>query len=101
MIGDNRLAVAELPENLSPGSPVTVSVRPEDIHIQPGIDEGDNRLCGKITFIRDVGSSVEIYLDCNDVQIVSQSTPKGRPLVKPGDEATAILPAAACVVLRS
>ena len=80
---------------------VTVSIRPEEVHILPGIQEGDNRLLGRVSFIRDVGSSVEIYLDCDTLQIVSQSTPKGRPPVKQGDKATAELPAAACVVLRS
>ena len=101
MIGEERLVVDELPESLPPVTPVTVSVRPEDIRVLPGNEKGDNRLCGKIIFIRDIGSSVEIYLDCFGVQIVSQSTPKGRPPVKPGDEATAVLPASACVVLRS
>jgi len=48
-----------------------------------------------------VGYSVEIYLDCNGLQIVSQSTPKGRPEVKQGDRATAVLPASTCVVLKS
>ena len=60
-----------------------------------------NRLQGKVSFVRDVGSSVEIYLDCNGIHIVSQSTPKGRPAVKQGHDATAVLPADACVVLKS
>ena len=100
-VNKNRLMVENLPEGLSPGMPVTVSVRPEDIHVRPGIEEGENRMHGKISFIRDVGSSVEIYLDCNELQIISQSTPKGRPPVKKGDRATAFLPASACVVLKS
>ena len=100
-VGQTRLVIDELPENLSSGTPVTVSVRPEDIIVLPGIEEEDNRLHGTVTFIRDVGSSVEIYLNCNGIQIISQSTPKGRPEVKQGDKATAVLPAAACVVLKS
>jgi hypothetical protein len=48
-----------------------------------------------------VGSNIEIYLNCNGLQIISQSTPKGRPDVKQGDEATAILPAGSCIVLKS
>ena len=103
-IGQTRLIVDDLPENLSSGTPVTVSVRPEDILVLPGIEEEreeDNRLHGTVSFIRDVGSSVEIYLNCNGVQIISQSTPKGRPEVRQGDKATAVLPAAACVVLKS
>lgn len=100
-IGDTRVMVDEMPENLSPETQVTVSVRPEDILVMPGIEQEDNRLHGMVSFIRDVGSSVEIYLNCNGVQVISQSTPKGRPEVKPGDEATAVLPPAACVVLKS
>jgi len=101
-IGQTCLVVEELPEILSSGTPVTVSVRPEDIIVLPGIKEQENnRLQGTVSFIRDVGSSVEIYLNCNGVQVISQSTPKGRPEVKQGDKATAVLPPAACVVLKS
>ena len=84
-----------------PGSEITISVRPEDILVVPGDQEGENNLKGKVTFVRDVGSSVEIYLDCHGLQVISQSTPKGRPAVKQGDRATAILPPSACVVLTS
>jgi putative spermidine/putrescine transport system ATP-binding protein len=100
-IGDRRLSIENIPEDLSVGTSVTVSVRPEDILLLPGIEEGDNRLHGTVSFIRDVGSSVEIYLNCNGIQIISQSTPKGRPQVIQGDKAMAVLPAAACVVLKS
>jgi putative spermidine/putrescine transport system ATP-binding protein len=100
-IGDERLSVEESAVGISAGTSVTVSIRPEDIHVLPGIEKGDNRLHGTVSFIRDVGSSVEIYISCNGIQIVSQSTPKGRPPVKQGDKATVVLPAAACVVLKS
>ena len=100
-IGETSLVLEELPENFSSGTPVTVSVRPEDIHIVPGVEEGNNRLHGSVSFIRDVGSSVEIYIDCNGIQIISQSTPKGRPAVRQGEMATVLLPPAACVVLKS
>jgi putative spermidine/putrescine transport system ATP-binding protein len=101
MVGGTCLVVAEMPEGMPLDTKVTVSLRPEEVHVLPGTDEGDNRLHGSVSFVRDVGSSVEIYLDCNGIQIVSQSTPKGRPAIKQGDQATAVLPAAACVVLRS
>jgi putative spermidine/putrescine transport system ATP-binding protein len=100
-LGDKHLVVEEMPDGVSDGTSVTVSVRPEDIHILPGAEKGDNRLHGTVSFIRDVGSNVEIYLDCNGLQIISQSTPKGRPDLKQGDKATAILPAACCIVLKS
>jgi putative spermidine/putrescine transport system ATP-binding protein len=96
-----RLVISEMPDGMIPDTKVTVSVRPEEVHVLPGLEEGDNRLQGSVSFVRDVGSSVEIYLDCSGLQIVSQSTPKGRPEVKQGDQATVVLPQSACVVLRS
>jgi putative spermidine/putrescine transport system ATP-binding protein len=100
-LGDKHLVVEEMPGGVTEGTSVTVSVRPEDIHVLPGAEKGDNRLPGTVAFIRDVGSNVEIYLNCNGLQIISQSTPKGRPDLKQGDKATAILPAASCIVLKS
>ena len=101
-IGQTHLVVDDMPEKITPGMPITVSVRPEDIIVIPGIEEKEaNRLHGTVSFIRDVGSNVEIYINCNGVQIISQSTPKGRPDVRQGDKVTAILPSAACVVLKS
>jgi putative spermidine/putrescine transport system ATP-binding protein len=100
-VGGIRLIMDKMPEGLKSGMPATVSVRPEDILVLPGIEEGHNRLHGTVSFVRDVGSSVEIYINCNGIHIISQSTPKGRPAVHQGDNATAVLPAAACVVLKS
>jgi putative spermidine/putrescine transport system ATP-binding protein len=101
MVSGTRLEVADMPDGMPPDTQVTVSIRPEEVHVLPGIEEGDNRMSGQVSFVRDVGSSVEIYLDCQGLQIVSQSTPKGRPAVTQGDQATAVLPSTACVVLRS
>ena len=101
MVGKTCLQVAEMPDGMPLDTEVTVSIRPEEVHILPGIEQGGNRLHGKVSFVRDVGYSVEIYLDCSGLQIISQSTPKGRPAVKQGDKATAVLPESACVVLRS
>jgi putative spermidine/putrescine transport system ATP-binding protein len=90
-----------MPESVTIGSEVTLSVRPEDISVLPGVQEAENALQGRVTFVRDVGSIVEIYLDCKGLKIISQSTPKGRPTVREGDTATAVLPPSACVVLMS
>jgi putative spermidine/putrescine transport system ATP-binding protein len=96
------LKVEALPPGVAAGAELTLSVRPEDITVLPGVRPGENHLAGKVTFVRDVGSSVEIYLEGpGGVQIVSQSTPKSRPEVGQGDGATAVLPPAACVVLTA
>ena len=100
-VSGKTLRVETVPETVKEGSAITVSVRPEDISVAAGAREGENQLQGRVTFVRDVGSSVEIYLDCNGFQIVSQSTPKSRPAVRQGDAATAFLPPSACVVLTA
>jgi len=100
-VSGNTLRIETMPEGVTVGREVTLSVRPEDISVLPGAQEGENSLQGRITFIRDVGSIVEIYLDCKGFQIISQSTPKARPAVREGDTATAVLSPSACVVLKS
>ena len=100
-IKGSRLELPEMPQEVTPGAMVIISIRPEDIHVLPGIEKGNNRLHGTVSFVRDVGSNVEIYLDCDGLKITSQSTPKGRPDVNQGDEATVVLPPDACVVLKS
>jgi putative spermidine/putrescine transport system ATP-binding protein len=101
MVSGKPLRVEAMTETVKEGSEITVSVRPEDISMVAGAREGENHLQGRVTFVRDVGSSVEIYLDCNGFQIISQSTPKNRPAVRQGDPATAVLPPSACVVLTA
>jgi putative spermidine/putrescine transport system ATP-binding protein len=95
------LNVDVIPAGIASGSEVTISIRPEDISVMAGAQAGENMLPGTVTFVRDVGSSVEVYLDCNGIQIISQSTPKSRPAVRQRDTATAVLPPAACVVLTA
>jgi len=100
-VSGKTLNVEVMPAGVTAGSAISISVRPEDIFVVAGAREGENHLQGKVAFVRDVGSSVEIYLDCNGFQIISQSTPKGRPAVQQGDTATAVLPPSACVVLTA
>jgi len=100
-VGRVTLRVEALPAGALPGGAVTLSVRPEEIPVLPGETAGENHLPGRVTFVRDVGSSVEIHLDCGGMAIVSASTPKNRPALRQGDAATAVLPPAACVVLAA
>jgi putative spermidine/putrescine transport system ATP-binding protein len=100
-VSGKMLHVEAMPATIPAGSEVTLCARPEDIYVKAGITEGENHLPGRVTFVRDVGSSVEIYLDCSGIHIISQSTPKNRPAVRQGDAATAVLPPSACVVLTT
>jgi putative spermidine/putrescine transport system ATP-binding protein len=100
-VRDVTVTVESLPAGVLPGAALTLSVRPEEVTLVPGAQPGENRLPGRVAFVRDTGASVEIHLDCAGLKIVSQSTPKGRPPVAVGQEATAVLPPAACVVLAA
>lgn len=98
-VNGHVLQIDELPASVKRGDAVTVSVRPEDVHLLPGVHEGNNRLQGTIAFIRDVGQSVELHVDCNGLMVTSHVQPRDRPDVSRGDTVTVELPGEACVVL--
>ena len=51
-----------------PGATVTLSVRPEEVHVRPAASRGEP-LPGKITFVRDLGASVEIIAGCAATEV--------------------------------
>ena len=62
-------------------SRATLSVRPEDVHLtapKAGV------LSGTVTFIRDLGGTIETFVDVAGKQIVSACTPRERPEVSTG-----------------
>jgi len=89
-----------LPPGLAEGSPVTLSVRPEEAHVLPAGTPGKNRLPAEVTFIRDLGSSVEVTARCAGHVLLVVMTPRERPPnVAIGSPVAVELPPAACVVL--
>ena len=106
--GSDKVIVAGRPfkiDNLgmSPpsGKEVSVLVRPEDVHVlSDGQADGPNKLSGTVDFIRDVGATVEIIVQCDGRQIIAMMAPKDRPEVGVGDLVAVEFPAAACVVLE-
>jgi putative spermidine/putrescine transport system ATP-binding protein len=96
-----RIRVERAPSALVDGVKVTLSVRPEDVHIRPASEAGENRLSGSVTFIRDLGASVEITARCDGIDVLAVTTPRDRPQAGVGDEVSVELPAASCVVLPS
>jgi len=93
------LRVPPVGPDLADGGAATLSIRPEDVHVLPPGGEGENRIPGKVAFIRDVGASVETHSDCGGLDVISVAAPKDRPAVGLGDTVMVELPAAACVVL--
>ncbi|MCE2519564.1 MAG: ABC transporter ATP-binding protein [Alphaproteobacteria bacterium] len=90
-----------VPDQLGAGSSVIVSIRPEDVHVYPESRDGTNQLDGVVTFVRDVGASVETFVECDGLQIIAMATPKERPDVHKGEKVKVELPADSCVVLKA
>ncbi len=95
-VAGGTLAVQEAP---AAGTPVVISIRPEDVAVRPAGTEGMNALPGTVTFLRDLGASVEIRLEVAGQEVVAVTAPQDRPEVADGDAVAALFPAAACVVL--
>ena len=100
-VAEHVFAVREDGAALTRDTSVKVLVRPEDVHVVPGHHPGANRLCGTVDFIRDVGATVEIIVDCNGQQIISMMTPKDRPPTEVGGDVTIECPPDVCLVLRA
>lgn len=100
-VGGQCLRVERMADTGSPGRAITLSVRPEEVHVFSRISPGENRFTGTVTFVRDVGASVETFVDCVGTTIVSMASRKDNPGVAPGDRVTVELPAEACMVLTS
>lgn len=101
--GAGTLAVAGgslLADDLPSSGDVSISVRPENIQvaksgavIEPGI------LPGEVSYIRDLGASIELYLNVAGQQITAICTPSDRPDIAAGDSVSVSFPKDACVVL--
>ena len=74
----------------------TLSVRPEDVHLTA---PGDGALSGTVTFVRDLGGTIETFVDMSGQRIVAVSTPRARPQVTVGQPVGVVLQPDVCVVL--
>jgi putative spermidine/putrescine transport system ATP-binding protein len=75
-----------------------VSIRPEDVHLGP---PGADKLSGTVTFVRDLGGTIETYVEAGGSTITAVATPRERPDVAAGDTVGIVLPPEACVVVKS
>ncbi len=77
-------------------SKATLSVRPEDVHLTA---PSDGALSGTVTFVRDLGGTIETFVDIAGQQIIAVSTPRARPDVSVGQPVGVVLLPDVCVVL--
>ena len=75
-----------------------VSIRPEDVHLTV---PGNGAITGTVTFVRDLGGTVETFVEAGGKQIVAVSMPNARPDVSVGQLVGVKLTPESCVVLKS
>jgi putative spermidine/putrescine transport system ATP-binding protein len=88
------VAGLDLPAQMAPAS---ISIRPEDIRLTA---PGNGALTGSVTFIRDLGGTVETFVEASGTTIVAVATPRERPDVTVGAQVGIVLPPESCVVLK-
>jgi putative spermidine/putrescine transport system ATP-binding protein len=86
-----------LPGLALPGGPATISVRPEDIEL---VDAAGAAMRGGVTFVRDLGATIEVFIDCAGTAVVAVETPRNRRDVRAGEEVGIVIDPAHCVVLK-
>ncbi|MEM5386731.1 ABC transporter ATP-binding protein [Paraburkholderia phymatum] len=81
---------------------IRLLIRPEDVCVRP-IDAtpGPNVLAGKVTFVRDVGASIEATIDCDGFTLTAATTPRETPSLAVGVRVLAEMPAHACRLIAA
>jgi putative spermidine/putrescine transport system ATP-binding protein len=98
-IGKRLIAVNRIPQQASSGDRITLSIRPEDVRVTQSLDAHPQALPGTVTFVRDVGASMELRIDCEGREIVGTAAPADWAGIGLSDVVAVQLPAAACHVL--
>jgi putative spermidine/putrescine transport system ATP-binding protein len=100
--GDGRMVFAGAPliGVAMPGARkrAVMSIRPEDVHLT---STGEAAHTGRVTFVRDLGGTIETFVDVAGTPIVAIATPREKLALAEGDTVGVVLPAEACVVLPS
>ena len=74
-----------------------LSIRPEDVQL---VASSGNGLTGRVTFLRDLGGTIETFVEVAGTTVTVVSSPRDRPDVKAGDTVGLELPPECCVVLK-
>jgi putative spermidine/putrescine transport system ATP-binding protein len=75
----------------------SLSIRPEDVSITM---PRDGVLTGTVSFVRDLGGTIETFVDVGGTTIIAVATPRERPNVGVGQGVGVVLPPESCVVLK-
>lgn len=81
---------------------IRLLIRPEDVCVKPASSSaGPNHLSGTVTFIRDVGASLEATIDCAGITLTAATTPRETPGLMLGMPVLAELPPTACKLIAA
>ncbi|NUT83904.1 MULTISPECIES: ABC transporter ATP-binding protein [Pseudomonas] len=81
------------------GEKIKLLVRPEDVQLSTPQATAGNRLLGKVTFVRDIGATVETTVECSGVSFTALSTPCQGMDLGIGHAVSVTIPAQACRLL--
>lgn len=96
--GGGALNAAHCP-SIQPGSSVRMLVRPEDLQLSTEPVASANRLDGTVTFIRDIGATIETTVECSGVSLTALSMPCHDMGLRVGQAVSVTIPEQACRVL--
>ncbi|HKU00572.1 MAG TPA: ABC transporter ATP-binding protein [Paraburkholderia sp.] len=81
---------------------IRLLIRPEDVCVRPAASPaGPNVLAGKVSFVRDVGASIEATIDCDGFTLTAATTPRETPDIAVGMPVLAELPPHACRLIAA
>ena len=103
--GGRRISVAQPARVPASSGDIRLLIRPEDVCVK-GVKAasdaaGPNRLQGTVTFIRDVGASLEATIDCAGFTLTAATTPRETPGLMLGMPVFAELPPHACKLIAA
>jgi putative spermidine/putrescine transport system ATP-binding protein len=75
----------------------SLSIRPEDVSITA---PREGALVGTVSFVRDLGGTIETFVEAGGTTIIAVATPRERPNVSVGQSVGVVLPPESCVVLK-
>ncbi|MGE0502598.1 MAG: ABC transporter ATP-binding protein [Rhizobiaceae bacterium] len=81
----------------TPSGKAFVSIRPEDVQVTA---PGRGTVDGTVTFVRDLGGTIETFVDVKGTMVVAVATPRERPEVTTGQTVGVLLAPDRCVVVQ-
>jgi putative spermidine/putrescine transport system ATP-binding protein len=100
--GGQQILVSQSARAPESASDIRLLIRPEDVCVRTtSADAGQNRLSGTVTFIRDVGASLEATIDCAGFTLTAATTPRETPGLVLGMPVFAELPPHACKLIAA